>query len=181
MRIRAVVGIIAIAIAALGVGLLTPASGQAPPNTFTVVKVVEGPVPAGAVFEVTVTCVDNRVDAAPAEGFPPVTMTFDEDGNPLDDNSLDVNLYTDCTAEETVTNGAAVTYACEASAPVPGSPAEGPALVSCLDDQTVRYDEVVGAEGTITVTNTFEEPPPVVDDDDVVDDDVVTATPPFTG
>ena len=183
MRIRAVVGTVGLVVATAATGLLTPAAGQSQVNTFTVVKVVEGPVPAGAVFEVTVTCQGAFPEAPPTEGGGQQTFQFDENGDPIGNNAVSVPAGVDCTAEETVTNGAAVGYACEVDFVVPTSGTaddEGNGFVpaECLDDQTVHFDDVLGASGTITVTNTFEEDPPPPPD---VVADVVTATPPFTG
>ena len=179
MRKRALVGTVAIVVAVTAAGLLTPAASQSQQNTFTVVKVVEGPVPAGAVFEVTVDC-EPTLSSPATEGFEPQTFQFDETGDPIGDNSVEVGLFVDCTAEETVTNGATVSYACEVDSPNFDAP-EGPSPfvpVECIDDQTVHFDEVLAASGTITVTNLFEEEPPPPPE---VVADVVTATPPFTG
>jgi hypothetical protein len=82
-----------------------------------------------------------------------------------------------CTAVETVSHGATVSYACDVPDGVtPVAPAEnGHVLARCIGDQTVEFGgiaadegdsaepelEIPGAEGTVTVTNTFEEPPPV--------------------
>jgi hypothetical protein len=142
-------------------------------NTFTVDKVVVGPVPDGAVFEVEVTCESIHMveEAAGAAGVPvpaPVTMTFDDNGDPLDANMVSVPPGAKCHATETVANGAAVSYACVATPPVvepwvtddSATPAE-PEPVECTDDQTVEFHYIAGATGTVTVTNTFEEPPPV--------------------
>ena len=181
MRTKFFAAVAAIALAVVGFALLSPADAQTG-NTFTVVKVVEGPVPDGAVFEVEVTC-EPEINKAPEGGGVSETVTFDQDGNPTSNNTFNVGLFETCTAVETVTNGAVVSYSCEASAPV-GAPAdEGQSQIQCVDDQTVYYGEIVDAQGTITVTNTFEElppPPPDVEPDDVVPD-VVNASPSFTG
>lgn len=190
MRVKVLVSIVAVAVAGVGVGLHSPAGAGTNgllQNTLTVVKVVEGPVPAGAVFEVEVDCEPLATSPA-SEGGSFTTLQFDENGDAIGPDSVDVGPFTECTATETVTNGAAVSYACQVAGPVVKSQPEGPPpplpLAECTDDQSVTFYEVVEAEGTITVTNTFEEeppPPPAVDDDDDVIGDVVTATPSFTG
>ncbi len=184
MRTKLLIAVAALALTVAVFGPFGAADAQQEQNSFTVVKVVDGPVPAGSVFEVEVTCTSK--ESSPAEGFGSTTMQFDENGDPIGANTITGGPFTNCTATETVTNGASVTYACSATFPSgsPGAPEGAPAV--CLDDQTVSFDNIGGAEGTITVTNTFAEPPPppppvVDDDDDVVDDGVVTATPPFTG
>jgi hypothetical protein len=182
MRTRVLLGVVAALAAVLVAAWMPAANGGEVDNSFTVVKEVVGPVPPGSVFEVEVEC--QNQGGAPDEGANGGTVTFDEDGNPTSPNTLDVGLFTTCTATETVTNGAAVSYACAVSG---GDNApEGDSQVACEDDQTVSFGEILGANGTITVTNTFEEepppppPPPDVEPDDVVPD-VVNATPPFTG
>ena len=156
---------------------------QAAPNTFTVVKEVVGPVPAGTVFEVQVECVPEINKAPDAEGVPLTTFQFDENGDPIGPNTLNAGFFVTCHAEETEDGGAAsVAYACETSV-VDVAP-EGDSQVQCVDDQTVFFGDIAGANGTITVTNTFEPepppPPPDVEPDDVVPD-VVNAAPSFTG
>jgi hypothetical protein len=177
--------VLAVLLTGAGFGLLPRADAvQVSTNTFTVEKVVVGPVPAGTVFEVTVQCTGDPNDA-PSEGIPASVFQFDENGDPIGANSLQTGLFVSCTATETDDGGAAsVSYACAVANP-PRSPAdeqaEGNSQVQCVDDQTVHYGEVVGGEGTITVTNTFEAaPPPDVEPDDVVPD-VVNASPSFTG
>jgi hypothetical protein len=160
-------------------------------NTFIVEKVVVGPVPADAVFTVEVTCQDIAHDsssAAPAAD-PSLTVQFDANGVPMGENTLSVNFLTECTAVETVTNGAAVTYECAVEAPPEAAPdaaagaVNGQTLVECTDDQTVVFHEVGEAKGTVTVTNTFQE---VIPDDvapaaDAAPSGVVAARPSFTG
>jgi hypothetical protein len=184
MRIKAVVGVLVLSLATVGASLLPSADAQSG-NTFTVEKVVEGPVPAGAVFEVTVECVSEQT-GAPSEGGTGGTVQFDETGTPLNQNTFSVGFFETCTAEETVTNGASVSYSCEVSQQAT-DPVEGRPQLECVDDQTVFFGDVALANGTITVTNTFEEeppppppPPPDVEPDDVVPD-VVNASPSFTG
>ncbi len=194
--------------AAMAIGIWGPAgagpNGAYEPNEFTVEKVVEGPVPPGAVFDVEVDCQLLNGVAHAETVATPATFQFDENGAPLGPNALAVGFGYQCTATETVTNGAIVSYACEVDNPVAiplaAEPLETP-IAECIDDQTVRFNYApcstapaeacagpteliveVLASGTITVTNTFEEePPPDVAPDDVAADGVVAATPPFTG
>jgi hypothetical protein len=186
MRIRnAVVASVAvIALVALGLfGTAGAGPDEKPSNTFTVEKVVVGPVPEGAVFEVEVTCEDAfgpQADAAP-QGAPDVTIKFDATGAPIGSNTVKIGAGFDCTATETVTNGATVTYGCNASAPADEAASANGDFdpVKCLDDQTVHFDDIIGAEGTITVTNTFEpEPEP---ETAPAAAGVVAARPAFTG
>jgi len=188
VRIKIVVALSAVLAASAGFGLLSDAGAGPTPavNTFRVVKVLEGPVPAGAVFEVEVVCTPDINSAPSTELVAATTFEFDENGDPIGPDSVGVGLFETCTAEETVTNGAAVAYACQVSQ-VAGAATEGSADVACVDDQTVHFGEVAGAEGLITVTNTFEAapPPPPPPPPDVLPDDdtpgVVDATPTFTG
>ena len=193
MRTKLGMSIIAVLAAVAAFGLAPDAGarqaeGPGTGNTFSVVKEVVGPVPAGTVFEVTVQCVLDAPAAPDAELVPVTVFQFDEDGNPIGPNSVDVGFFETCTAEETDDGGAAsVSYACQTAVPVANAPSEGNGQISCVNDQSVHYGDVSGANGTITVTNTFEEeppppppPPPDVEPDDVVPD-VVNATPSFTG
>ncbi len=155
-------------------------------NTVVVEKVVDGPVPPGAVFEVEVTCQGLPNGDAATEGVGVEIFRFDENGDPIGVNSLSLGQGNVCTVVETVTNGASVSYACDTRV-VNGIPAgaEGPppapVFVECVDSQTVHFYDISGAEATFTVTNTFEEPPPPDVAPDDVAADVVAATPPFTG
>src|SRR5262245_33130802 len=131
MRTKVFIAVAAVALAMVGIGFVPPADAGGPPNTFTVEKVVVGTAPPGSVFEVEVSCHSN--DSAPEGGT--ATVRFDENGNPLDANTFPVGLFQECTANETVTNGATVTYSCAVSQTT-GSSTEGE-QVSCVDDQTV--------------------------------------------
>ena len=173
------------ALAVLAAGFLSPAdAGGGTVNTFRVVKVVEGPVPAGTVFEVEVACTPDTPNAPAGEVGASATLQFDEDGNPIGADSIPSDFFESCHAEETEDGGAAsVSYACAVSQPT-DAPDEGNSQLTCVDDQTVHFGDVANAEGTITITNTFEAapppPPPDVEPDDVVPD-VVNASPTFTG
>ena len=154
----------AVVLMGLGIALVGTSGAGNGQNTFTVEKVVEGPVPDGAVFEVVVTCEEPNIEAAPAGSATPVTIRFDADGNPLDPNTVMAPFFGTCNAVETVDNGATVSYACATTDPVPDGAAPDADVpyvpVQCLDDQTVDYNDISGATGTVTVTNTFEEEPP---------------------
>jgi hypothetical protein len=185
MRSRTIAALTAAAVALGAAGLFGTAdaggNAQVYKTTFTVEKVVVGPVPDGAVFEVEVTC-ESLSLGAPGAGAAtdpgPVTMKFDDNGDPLGMNMISPGFGYACTAVETVTHGAAVSYACAVPDPVvtPVAPTvNGHVLARCNGDQTVEFGgitadegdsaepelEIHGAEGTVTVTNTFEEPPPV--------------------
>ena len=183
MRVKLSMLAAAAALLVLAVGTLTPADAGDDVNTFRVVKVVQGPVPAGTVFEVEVTCTPD-INKAPEGSASVTTLQFDEDGNPIGNDSVGVDFFETCSAQETEDGGAvSVTYECAVSQQQ-GAPGEGDSQLTCEDDRTVHYGDVAGGEGTITVTNTFEAlpppPPPDVDPDDVVPD-VVNASPSFTG
>lgn len=190
MRTRTFAALTAAALALVAVGFFGTAEAGLT-NTFIVEKVVVGPVPADAVFDVQVTCerVLNGANAAPAATPSTQTFQFDANGAPIGANTVAVPDGTECTAVETVTNGAAVTYACAVEAPTDAAPdaaggaGNGQVLVECTDDQTVLFHQVADAEGTVTVTNTFEE---VIADDvapaaDAAPAGVVAARPSFTG
>jgi hypothetical protein len=73
-------------------------------------KVVAGPVPDGAQFEVEVPCLNQ--DNGHAEPMV-TTLTFDETGAPTGVNSVVLNpASATCTVTETVANGATVSHAC---------------------------------------------------------------------
>jgi hypothetical protein len=208
MRNRTIVATTAALLALVASGLFGTAdagpNGVVYENTFTVEKVVVGPVPEDAVFEVEVSCesITNGVPDAGTATIPStVTMKFDANGDPLDMNMISVPGGYECTAVETVTNGATVSYTCAADGPVTDAvdPAfNGHVSAQCTDDQTVMFGdatvwegdsaepefEVAGAEGTVTVTNTFEEPPPVTPPAAApagAQAGVVAARPAFTG
>lgn len=118
-------------------------------NTFTepevgsldVIKVVEGPVPPGTVFEVTIDC---TLEGSPLDGFP-VLVTFDENGDlvpPPDLPLTGIPAGAECTVEETDDGGAtSVAYD-----PDGGTPSDPPTV-------TIVAEEVA----LVTVTNTFVE------------------------
>ena len=159
------------AVVVLAVAVLLPgpvdAGGEPEGNAFTVVKVVDGDAPADAVFEVTVTCDATTGSEADPALITPV-LQFDANGTPIGDHMVIVPQGRSCTATETVTNGASVSYACAS-----GTSSQ----VTCDGDQTIHFGDVEGAEGTITVTNTYADAAPA----DAAPADVVAATPTFTG
>jgi hypothetical protein len=205
MRIRSV----AIALGALALvavlGLITPAdAGNG--NYVVVEKVVDGPVPEGTVFEIEVDCTPSapvgspEVEATPSvPDPPPVTLKFDANGDPLGTDMVSAPPFGTCKVTETDDGGAStVSYKC-AVPPLPNGIADPQASVvqvECLDDQTVAFGQmvdaeetavydVIGAEGTVTVTNTFEpEPEPEAEaapDSVARQPSVVAARPTFTG
>ena len=205
MRIRSV----AVLLCALGwvaaLGLITPAdTGNG--NYVVVEKVVEGPVPEGTVFEIEVDCTPTAPTVAPeAEATPsipdpePVTLKFDANGDPIGTDMVSAPSFGTCKVTETDDGGAStVSYECSVP-PMPNGtvdPEANGAPVECLDDQTVGFGqvmvaeenldyEIIGAEGTVTVTNTFEEEPEpepeTAPDSAARQPSVVAARPTFTG
>jgi hypothetical protein len=154
----------------------------------TIVKVVDGPVPAGTTFEVTVHC-DKAiiVDGGPASDT--ASVTFDEDGQPTSPDVIGFGDPGTCTVTETGTGGAAsVAYACEGVAGTPeGLPdsssfgdrsSAAVALPVCATtgpvDPIVVNISAPDQSGTVTVTNTFTGPQPQPAAE-------VVAAPAFTG
>ena len=209
MRIRSVAALLgALALVAV-LGLVTPAdaqNGNGSGNYVVVEKVVDGPVPEGTVFEIEVDCTSvNPAGSPEAEATPsvpdpdPVTLEFDANGDPLGTDMVSAPLYGTCKVTETDDGGAStVSYEC-AVPPLPNGTAD-PQLngvpVECIDDQTVGFGrtadaeenaeyELIGAEGTVTVTNTFDpEPEPEAEtapDSVARQPSVVAARPTFTG
>ena len=210
MRIRSVAAILgALALVAV-LGLITPADAGDDGNYLIVTKVVDGPEPEGAVFTIEVECTPtNGVPAADPTANGPVTLRFDATGDPLgagisaDDREVRVGPVgpnTTCKVTETDDGGAStVSYQC-AVPPLPNGIADPKVFVTpveCIDDQTIRFRgntaapaenaeyDVIGAEGTVTVTNTFEpEPEPEAEtapDSVARQPSVVAARPTFTG
>src|SRR5262245_6699204 len=141
MRTRILLGLMAGAVAVLITVSMPSANGGESDNTFTVNKVVEGPVPPGTVFEVAINCIGQGAS----------TMTFDEDGNPTSANSFEISPFTTCSATETEDGGAeSVSYQCDVTEPTNNAPTEGDSQVECVDDQTVFFGDIVDASGTIT-------------------------------
>jgi hypothetical protein len=137
--------------------------------TLTVKKVVIGAVPPGTTFTVTVSCSIQQSTAtgaggsdvttsttggtrAATDGFP-TTISFNANGDPTTTNTGSLVAGESCTATETVTGGASVSYGCTTT---------NPAEMACVSSQQVRVipDDNVGAAATITVTNAFPPPPP---------------------
>ena len=195
VRIRSVLSVVVVSVALLALVAPTADAGPSPDvNTVVVHKEVVGPVPPGAVFEVLLTCSPLPTSPA-AETIAPVTFMFDETGAPIGDNSVGVGMFEQCSIEETVTNGADVSYSCAMAFPVgPLATAEANSegngvAAQCTGDQSAEFYQVAGAQASFVVVNSFDDPPPPPpdvdddddDDDDVADDDVVAATPTFTG
>ena len=178
--------VLAFAAIITALGLIGPAgAGGGSENEVVVVKSVVGPVPAGAQFEVEVSCLNQ--DNGGSEPMV-TTLIFDETGAPVGNDSVVLGaLSATCTVTETVTNGATVSYACAVSATHDGGTdagTEGADPVSCLDDQTVQFMDIDLAVGTVTVTNTFaEDPEPEAEAEaaEAAVAGIVSARPAFTG
>lgn len=162
----AVIALVALSALSAGAGLLPPDD-----NTVTVNKVVAGTVPVGTTFTVELSCLGSF------KGGPDFTvMTFDEHGTPTSGNNVvmvpSTGSAATCTATETATGGAAtVAYGCVTSG--------NTTLATCPDGpagQRVRFEDVSGSSGVITVTNTFPTPVP-----DPAPASEVVVEPAFTG
>jgi hypothetical protein len=122
----------------------------------TVTKVVKGPVPAGTTFTVSVQCTGGSFKGGP------VIITFDEHGTLTSGTNVVDGLPATitCTATETVTGGATVTYACATEGndetDQDGSSATCP---SGATGNVIHFSDVIGDSGTVQVTNTFTAPP----------------------
>jgi hypothetical protein len=133
------------------VGGLASSAGAGGDVTFTVEKVVNGPVPPGTTFTVDLNCDDD-----PDVGS--TTMTFDENGNPVPAGS-NVVMWTsipvgglDCTPTEQPSD-ATVLYSCAADGFVDCGSA-GP------QSEPIGVSITGTGSGTVTVANTFAETPP---------------------
>ena len=206
MRIRSVAALLgALALVAV-LGLITPAdAGNGSGNYVVVDKVVDGPVPEGTVFEIEVDCTSTvpvgspEAEATPSVPDPdPVILEFDANGDPLGTDMVSAPLYGTCKVTETG-NGGSSTVSYECAVPPPPNGTADPQLngvsAACKDDQTVAFGtpdaeqnaeyELIGAEGTVTVTNTFDpEPEPEADaapNSAARQPSIVAARPTFTG
>jgi len=119
-----------------------PASASAV-NSFTVNKVVSGPVPSGTVFAVQVTCT----------GAGTTSLWFDDTGHPSNSSGTEItpapivpHLSDTCTVSETFSGGASsVSYNCSASG----------TGTTCSGTNGVVYNGTNVGIGVITITNTF--------------------------
>jgi len=100
-------------------GSLTGAGAQEVPTLaapLTIQKVVSGPVPAGTMFTVTLTCPEGNIDSGTHEsedGLSEATVTFNAAGTALGDNVFGFVGEGTCAVHETATGGATtVSYAC---------------------------------------------------------------------
>jgi len=143
------------------------------PNAVTVTKSVQGVVPAGTTFTVTLTCVPT--------GAPPTTNTvhFDASGNPTDTNSFTVLDFVTCTATETDNGGAsAVSYGCELTYGS-GDPNH---LSQCTSNQSVSFaNDILTDSATLTVTNRFDQPTTTTSTTTTTTAAAVEVQPTFTG
>jgi uncharacterized protein DUF5979 len=181
---RSTVRILAVAaFAAAGVALGAGPSGAGlgvVSNTLIIEKNVVGAAPSGTTFTVEVTCESSL---SPGVAAPSTTdVTFDNDGNPTNDNSLNVPAGQQCTATETEDGGAdTVDYGCEI---VRGETDQTgpPFLGNCgPDDNQATFGDVIGDTATITVTNTFVPTPTATTAPPRVVPLAVVAAPTFTG
>jgi hypothetical protein len=156
---------LAVSIASIAVfALAGPAAGGPAPveNSLTIVKTVEGPVPEGTTFTVTVECTNDVIDDGDG-GTDSATVEFDADGQPTTDDVIDLVFGVEaegvCTVTETVDGGAeSTTYACEgvstaspaATAVAPICPEAGP-----VEDDIVVNKSYPAIDATVTVHNTF--------------------------
>jgi hypothetical protein len=149
------------AFAAAGVALSAGPSGAGlaiVSNTLIIEKTVVGDVPSGTTFTVSVSCESTLGPLAAAPT--PVEVTFDSDGNPTSDNSLNVPAGQRCTATETEDGGAdSVDYGCTIERGETDQTGP-PFLGNCgPDDNQATFGDVIGDTATITVTNTFDPTP----------------------
>ena len=168
-------------------GPATPASGGSGLATLNITKVVEGDGPTGG-YLIEYTCDVSSAESDP-EGLAGDVLAFDAaaPGSP-ETQTVILDSFAECSVEEIDSNGAdSVSYACDHEpGAIDASPADEAQTEGfddgCQSDRDVNFS-TRGAEGTITVTNTFVAD--VIDDDDEqvpdADADVVTATPTFTG
>jgi Domain of unknown function (DUF5979) len=117
----------------------SPALGGADRPQLTITKVVEGTAPPGSEFVVDIECT--------GEGADPDQMTFAGPG------SQTANAGTKCTATESETAGASVTYACEVT-----DVGANPETACGPGDNQVQFASS-SAAATITITNTFPSAP----------------------
>lgn len=137
----------------MSVAALTATSSSAgtngSPHHLVIDKAVEGPLPEGAEFRITFVCVQEGQIPDPQQ------VVINGPGNVVDASVPLSQSAMSCTVTEPVDGGAAsVAFSCEASG-----------AATCEADNRVVFDGVfdggdLPANGTITVTNTFEEPAP---------------------
>ncbi len=170
--------VMALALGAVALAAAPSGAGASPTNTFTVVKHVTGPVPAGTTFTVEVTCEPLGLGAlAP---IPDLVITFDATGTPTTENSVTTSAGSRCTAVETASGtAAAVAYQCSIER---GNTDQigPPFLGNCgPDDNQASFGDVIGDAATITVTNSFVTPP--IQEPVTQAAQAVQAAPAFTG
>jgi hypothetical protein len=143
---RKLFGVVAAVALASGAmfALVGPVSAQTQGNTFTVQKIVSGPVPSGTVFTVQVSCTKA---AGATLYFNSVGNASNSSGTPITATVFHPQLNDACTANETSTGGASsVSYACSHSG----------LFTSChVDNKGVDYGDTSNGVGTVTITNTF--------------------------
>ena len=151
--------VMALALGAVALAAVPGGAGASPTNTFTVVKHVTGPVPAGTTFTVEITC--EPLGLGTLAPIPDLVVTFDATGTPTSGaTSVTTSASSRCTAVETESGAAAaVAYQCAITR---GSTDEigPPFLGNCGPaDNQATFGDVIGDAATITVTNSFVTPP----------------------
>ena len=170
--------VMALALGAVALAAVPSGAGAQPTNTFTVVKHVTGPVPAGTTFTVEVTCEPLSLGAlAP---IPDLVITFDATGTPTTANSVTTSAGSRCTAVETA-NGTAATVAYQCAITHGSTDQIGPPFLGNCgpDDNQATFGDVIGDAATITVTNSFVTPP--IQEPVTPAAQAVQAAPAFTG
>jgi hypothetical protein len=172
--------VMALALGAVALAAAPGGAGASPTNTFTVVKHVTGPVPAGTTFTVEVTC--EPLGLGTLAPTPDLVITFDATGTPTTENSVTTSAGSRCTAVETA-NGTAVGVAYQCSIQRGNTDQIGPPFLGNCgpDDNQATFGDVIGDAATITVTNSFVAPitPPVTPVTPAAQ--AVQAAPAFTG
>ncbi len=175
-----IMAVAAFAAAGVVLGAGPSGAGQAiVSNTLIIEKTVVGDAPSGTTFTVEVICESSLGPLAAAPT--PVDVTFDSEGNPTNDNSLNVPAGQQCTATETDDGGAdTVDYGCEIARG--NTDQTGPPFLGNCgpDDNQATFGDVIGDTATITVTNTFEPTPTTTTQAPQIAPAVV-AQPTFTG
>ena len=129
----------------MGVTALTATTSSAGSASHLIVdKAVEGTQPEGSQFTIVVTC-------TPEGGQPEIdSIVIDGPGNVVDAGIPTTPDGVACTITESEDGGAtSVTFSCDDDG-----------VATCEADNRIEFPQGENGEGTITVTNTFEEPTP---------------------
>jgi hypothetical protein len=158
----ALLGFLVLVSGPVAVMAASPAAGGADGRPqLTITKVVDGPAPPGAQFVVDIECT--------GEGADPDQVTFTGPG------SQTVEAGTKCTATESETAGASVSYACEVT-----DEGGNPETTCGPGDNQVQFFSATAA-ATITVTNSFPSEPSQPPEPGAAPADPVAAAARFTG